>query len=125
MALISFYNWLVFFNRLAADISRYMSECAITQKQKTKLKTDGGNDLINIHQEEKKKAQDEALVGEIQFGEIKDPSVTVEEVSREDAKFENDEKEQALAAKERHALEQEAAAKAAADQAAAGCAVIT
>ncbi|MDB4547517.1 hypothetical protein N9Z80_04945, partial [Akkermansiaceae bacterium] len=48
-----------------------------------------------IDQEEKKKAQDEALVGEVQFGEIKDPSVTVEEVSREDANFENDKKEQA------------------------------
>jgi hypothetical protein len=72
-----------------------------------------------IDQKEKKKAQDEAPVGGSQVGEIKDPSVTVEEVSREDANFENDEKEQALAAKERHVLEQEAAAKVAADQAAA------
>ena len=64
-----------------------------------------------IDQKEKKKAQDEAPVGGSQVGEIKDPSVTVEEVSREDANFENDEKEQALAAKERHVLEQEAAAK--------------
>ena len=67
-----------------------------------------------IDQKEKKKAQDEAPVGGSQVGEIKDPSVTVEEVSREDANFENDEKEQALAAKERHVLEQEAAAKVAA-----------
>ncbi len=72
-----------------------------------------------IDQKEKKKAQDEAPVGGSQVGEIKDPSVTVEEVSREDANFENDEKEQALAAKERHVLEQEAAAKVAAEQAAA------
>ena len=71
-----------------------------------------------IDQEEKKKAQDEALTGGSQVGEIKDPVVTAEEVSRENANFENDEKEQALAAKERHIIEQ-AAEKAAAEKAAA------
>ncbi|MDB4434283.1 hypothetical protein N9142_04015, partial [Akkermansiaceae bacterium] len=67
-----------------------------------------------IDQEEKKKA----LTGGNQVGETKDPVVTAEEVSRDNANFENDEKEQALAAKERHVLEQEAAAKVAAEQAA-------
>ena len=70
-----------------------------------------------IDQKEKKKAQDEALIGGRQIEKIKDLGVTAEEVSWEDANVEKGEKEQAAA--EQAAADQAAADQAAVEQAAA------
>ena len=72
-------------------MSRYLVECAITHKKKTKLRKDGGDDLINVHEEEKGEEEEEmdTLVAAIQNVERK---ISVKKMTVDDRNKEYEER---------------------------------
>ena len=74
-------------------MSRYLVECAITHKKKTKLRKDGGDDLINVHEEEKPESEEmDTLVAAIENVERK---ISVKKMTANDRNREAQERSEA------------------------------